>query len=398
MSNGNCYTVHAYSASGALLGLDGPESAGKPREGLTGHDAGQCLNIKSGHRRAEDGRAVRNTVRFFVVTEPNGRQTSHGRDRGRLVHYLSLTSAERYVFDIHAKATGKPAPWDPNRPGAVRAPQETAEPVKAPAPRTSATESPRSPRATVKTSTGAESVNATTAERLTVNADNAKGEPVYVKTLPERHPVHPGKTVREVFGHDGYWFTVPGDFPASLPDEFRVSRATYAVFQSPDVVPGALVWVVRGTNGSIARLGQSTESRRAAVREALEVQSRYRMMRAHSLVKTRAELNGRPVPAPVRVSAGDAGWVVHIRCACEDVTSPEDFPSVARAARDWIDADPGTPWELCPHSPGAFVTIAGIRYTITGPGRAGPYACLYGLTDDGHTGYMWLRDARDNTI
>jgi len=226
--------------------------------------------------------------------------------------------------------TGPERASTPDRPGTplviVRKGYDTAAEAEAPA-RVVAAEAPARATVTAPVSTGTERVTATTTERLTVSADSPTGEPVYVKTLPERHPVHPGKTVRDVFGHDGYWFTIPGDFPASLPNEFHLTRATYAVFQSPDVVPGALVWVARPTNGSVARLGQSVNSRREAVREALEVLSRCRMRRARLIIEDRAALNGRPKPAPVRVAAGDSGWVVHIRCVCEDVTCARTPPA-----------------------------------------------------------------------
>jgi len=481
------YTVHAFSASGALLGLDGVASAGQSRTGLTGDAAGKSLFVRTGFRA---GNKSRTRVRFYVVTDPCGYREAHGRPAGGgLVRYLPTSEGQRAAFamvdavwaaeedeepvkapeavDAEQKAADiaervRPLDADETRPATmfdpeltyyadgtavimrarnqersgvtfgmaddvatyafqavrwddggadlvaphvlhrvepVSAPQKAAEPVTAPAPRTSAAESPRGPRVTVKTSTGAERVNDTTPGRLTVGADNPKGEPVYVKTLPERHHVHRGRTVADVFGRDGYWFTVPGNFPASLPEEFYLSRTTLAVFQSPDVVPGALMWVVRETTGTAANLATSAESRRAAVRSALARLSTLRMKRARAIVENRAAINSRPAPAPVRVSAGDAGWVVHVRCACEHLDDAENFPSAASAARQWVNQDPGTPWELCAHSPRAFTSIAAIRYTITGTGRdATGEAVIAGMDDAGNASCLWLSGARENSL
>lgn len=412
------YTVHAYSASGALLGLTGPESAGKFAECPDGQAAGQLLFSKSGHRRADDGRAVRNTVRWFIVTAPDGRQTAHGRPRGSLVMYVGMSEGEREAFDVHAKHTGKPVPWDihrgPTGHEPVSAPQTAAEPVKVPAPRKAPAEPVSIPsqrpvpaesatagRVTVRTGngSGAHPVNATTVERLTVGSDNPKGEPVYVKRLPERHSSHGGKTVRDVFGHDGYWFTVPGEFPASLPDEFAITRQTFAVFQSPDVVRGALVWVVHhlwGRHG--VQRGTSTESRRLAVRAAVADYSRWAMNRAAEIIENRAAINSEPAPALVRVTAEGGAWVAHVKCAHGALSGAESFDSIESACTEWLDADPGTPWDLCAHSPRSFVTGgSGERYTVTGTGRGdgvktpAGFAVLHGMHDDGRTASVILR-------
>lgn len=409
-SKGNGYTVHLMNAAGDLLGLT-DTTAGQPVAELSGHDAGQILFTKTGFRMdADKGRAVRNRVRWFVVTSPDGRRTAHGRptdgqNAGGLVRYLDFSDGEREALTLHHEATGAGMPLDqlgkPYPAKGVSAPESDAEPVKAPAPRVSAAEAPRAPRATVKTSTGADRVGMTSVEMLTVGADNPTGEPVYVKTLPERHGMHGGKTVREVFGHDGYWFTIPGSFPASLPDEFHITRQTFAVFQSPDVVRGALVWVAhhlwrRERHG--IRRGTSTESRRMAVRAAVSDYSRWAMRRGAEILDNRAAINSQAPTAPVRVTAEGGAWIVHVHCLCGRLDGAESFASAREAASEWVDQDPGTPWALCAHSPAAFVTGgSGERYAVTGTGRGdgrktpAGFALLHGVHDDGRTASVPLR-------
>ncbi|MER5617678.1 hypothetical protein [Streptomyces sp. NPDC002215] len=112
-------------------------------------------------------------------------------------------------------------------------------------------------------------VNDTTTAHLTTRSDNDSGEPVYVRTLPDRHPVHPGTTTRDVFAHEGYWFTIPEDFPASVPAEHhKEGRTTYAVLRE-DIGAGLVRWSVMETDRRTAPVAVSTESRRTAVRHAV---------------------------------------------------------------------------------------------------------------------------------
>ncbi|AEM88841.1 hypothetical protein [Streptomyces violaceusniger] len=217
-----------------------------------------------------------------------------------------------------------------------------------------------------------ERVNDTTTEMLTVGADNAAGEPVYVRTLPERHSVHRGKTTADVFRREGYWFTVPGDFPASLPDSLHQSRETFAVFQSPDVVPGVWVWVVRAEGPSGRNLGASTESRRVAVRLALAALARLRTETAADIMATRRAIGLEEVP-PVRIAVTDGTWVLHVRCACDipEADAVGETATVGDAGE--LFADECDPWKLCQGSPRVlFFDDRTTRGRIVAHGARGP--------------------------
>ncbi|MFD8335511.1 hypothetical protein ACFV42_23055 [Streptomyces solisilvae] len=196
-----------------------------------------------------------------------------------------------------------------------------------------------------------ERVNDTTAETLSVDSGNRAGEPVYVRVLPARHPVHRGKTVMDVFGHEGYWFTVPGDFPASVPEHLHQTRETFAVFQSPNVVTGFPVWVVRAEGPSGRNLGTSTESRREAVRWAL-ANLAYRRAETARKIGDKRQAAGLPSVPPVRIAVSESGaWVLHVRCRCA-VPQREavgDASTVGGAAE--LFADDPAPWTLCAEAP-----------------------------------------------
>ncbi|MEU6070625.1 hypothetical protein ABZ864_40845 [Streptomyces sp. NPDC047082] len=210
-------------------------------------------------------------------------------------------------------------------------------------------------------------VNATTTEQLTIKTDNGGGEPLYVRTLPDRHNVHPGKTVLDVFRHDGYWFTVPGDFPACVPEEYHLTRATYAVFQSPEIVAGALVWVVRGTGADTRNLATSTESRRTAVRQALSRLASIRTERARQIMESRAASVNEDQPLiPVRVEANGGraegelpSYVLHVRCLCKRLPAQAAaYHQIGDAAADYLTGT-GDAWRFCESSPKQITTDTG---------------------------------------
>ena len=215
-------------------------------------------------------------------------------------------------------------------------------------------------------------VNHTTAEQLTIGSDNPSGEPVYVRVLPAQHPIHAGQTTEAVHRHEGYWFTVPADFPAALPGGLHQSRETFAVFQSPDIVAGALVWVVRSQGATARTLGTSTESRRAAVREALETLAYTRTEQAREIEAQQEPASLPPAPA-VRIAVSDDGaWVLHVRCSCPigpDETMG-DAPTVGDAAE--LFAGEPDPWGLCDRAPVSLRDDDGTPYAhITASGRRG---------------------------
>ncbi|MGW1871684.1 hypothetical protein [Streptomyces sp. NPDC001975] len=112
-TNPNGYTVHAFNAAGDVLGLDGPQSAGKAREGVDGQTAGQSLFIETGHRLEGNGLPVRDRIRWYVVTDHKARRhTCHGRPEGvepgtlgALVRYLEFSPAEWVALAMLEHAT-----------------------------------------------------------------------------------------------------------------------------------------------------------------------------------------------------------------------------------------------------------------------------------------------------
>ncbi|MEW1679325.1 hypothetical protein AB0O47_39660 [Streptomyces noursei] len=218
-----------------------------------------------------------------------------------------------------------------------------------------------------------ERVNETSTATLAVGVDNQRGEPVYVRTLPADHPVYAGKTTEEVFrGYGGSWFTVPGDFPATLAEEFQVERQTYAVYESADVVRGALVWVVREAFGARRIVGTSTESRRVAVREALSMVASERYNQAADIVKARSA-PVRQRSNVVRIAIEGGAWVLHVKCACviPEGDAVGESASVSEAAQAFATGTDA--WSLCGGSPRVLFTAdrTGTVGRITGHGARG---------------------------
>jgi hypothetical protein len=242
-----------------------------------------------------------------------------------------------------------------------------------------------------------ERVNDTTAAHLTTGSDDGTGEPVYVRSLPERHARHAGRTTRDVFGHEGYWFTIPADFPMSVPDEFHLARATYAVTRE-DLGAGLMAWKVWESADHRSPLATSIESRRAAVRHAVAKVANAREERVRKIVDARRSIGQQPVMA-VKVErttvAADPenDWRypdgvplirVHVSCGCTDL--PDQVAAFAHpsdvAASEYLDD--GAAWELCDRSPKHLTTDAGRgevlsygnRVCLTRDGGGDPYVMV----------------------
>ncbi|KNE80140.1 hypothetical protein AB0B04_32200 [Streptomyces xinghaiensis] len=242
-----------------------------------------------------------------------------------------------------------------------------------------------------------ERVNDTTAAHLATGTDEGTGEPVYVCSLPERHHSHAGRTTRDVFGREGYWFTIPGDFPTSVPDEFHLTRATYAVTHE-DLGAGLVAWKVWEAVDHRAPLATSTESRRVAVRHAVARMANEREERARRIIAERRAIGQQPVMA-VRVErttvAADPGnaWRtpdgaplirVHVRCGCTNLPDKvAEFPHPWDvAASEYLNQ--GAAWQLCERSPRHVTTDAGRgevlsygnRVSLSGDSSGDPYVMV----------------------
>jgi hypothetical protein len=178
---------------------------------------------------------------------------------------------------------------------------------------------------------------------------NAGDLPTLTADRP-RHRSDSHRTARELFGHEGQFFTVPGSFPDGLPDHIGFVPAVYAVLRTPNPATGTDEFTVRDVNGHRHILGTPDPDQETAIRNALSTLSEQRRDRAQRVEHNRVHILGlEPVP-PVRIGHTAQGvWMLHVRCSCPVVEGlAAHFEHVSRAAADWLDETPTTPWEICP--------------------------------------------------
>ncbi|WP_331732079.1 hypothetical protein OG613_47405 (plasmid) [Streptomyces sp. NBC_00015] len=182
---------------------------------------------------------------------------------------------------------------------------------------------------------------------------NAGELPRLTRTRPD-----PQHTVRELFGHDGQFFTVPDSFPGGLPDHITFAAvAYYAVLRAPNLDTGEDEFTVRDVDGR-RTIGEPAPEQDTSIRSALSALAERRRAHAQQVEHNRVHVLGLdPVP-PVRIGHTITGTcTVHIRCSCPQVEGlAAHYENVPLAAADWLDANPATTWELCPTSPARVIT------------------------------------------
>ncbi|MCX4826344.1 hypothetical protein OG883_42650 [Streptomyces sp. NBC_01142] len=184
-----------------------------------------------------------------------------------------------------------------------------------------------------------------------------------------RHRSSTHCTTRELFGHDGQFFTVPGTFPGGMPDHIGFTPAVYAVLRTPNLGTGEDEFTVRDVDGHRHTLGTPAPDRGTAVRSALSALADDRRAHAQRVEHNRVHILGlAPVP-PVRIGHIDTGTcVVPVRCSCLQVEGlAAHFEHVSLAAGNWLDETPTTPWEICPTSP----------TRVTAPSGSGPLTATF---------------------
>lgn len=185
--------------------------------------------------------------------------------------------------------------------------------------------------------------------------------------LPHLTTVRPGhrsdshSTTRDLFGHDGQFFTVPGTFPDGLPDHTGFTTVVCAVLRTPDLTTGADAFTVREVDRHRRPLGAPDADQDTAIRSALTAVAERRRAHARYVQHNRVHVLGLEPVSPVRVGHSTTGaCVLHVRCSCPHVEGrAAHFEHVSQAAADWLDETPTTPWELCSTSPTRITTPNG---------------------------------------
>ncbi|MFH8257868.1 hypothetical protein [Streptomyces roseolus] len=175
-------------------------------------------------------------------------------------------------------------------------------------------------------------------------------------------------TTRELFGHDGQFFAVPGTFPGGLPDHVGFTDAVYAVLHASNPATGEAEYSVRDVNGRRLALGTPAPDQDTAIRSALSALAEKRRAHAQLVEHNRVHILGLAASPPVRIGHTETGTcVVHIRCSCPDVEGlAAHYEHVSLAAGGWLDEVPTTPWKFCPTSPAQLITERGTgRLTST---------------------------------
>ncbi|MGW6203675.1 hypothetical protein ACWF9B_08515 [Streptomyces sp. NPDC055089] len=190
---------------------------------------------------------------------------------------------------------------------------------------------------------------------------NAGELPTLTTTRPGPRST-PAQTVRNLFGHDGQFFAVPGNFPSGLPDHITFADLVYyAILRIPNPDTDADEFTDRDVDGRHRTLGATAPDPDAALRSALSEVAANRRAHAQQVEHNRVHAGGlQPVP-PVRIGYTPTGTcTVHVRCACPQVEQlAAHFEHVSLATADWLDEIPTTPWALCPTSPNQVTTATG---------------------------------------
>ncbi|MGW3390542.1 hypothetical protein [Streptomyces cinereoruber] len=187
------------------------------------------------------------------------------------------------------------------------------------------------------------------------------GDLPHLTTERPHHRSATHRTTRELFGHDGQFFTVPGTFPVGLPDHIRFTSAVYAVLHAPNPVTGEAEFIVRDVDGHRLPLGTAAPDQATAIRSAVSALAEERRAHAQRVEHNRVHILGFVPTPPVRIGYTEAGTcVVHVRCSCPRVEGlAAHFEHVSLAADEWLDEATTTPWTFCPTSPTQVITEGG---------------------------------------
>ncbi|MFE1785285.1 hypothetical protein ACFW9F_22610 [Streptomyces sp. NPDC059506] len=226
---------------------------------------------------------------------------------------------------------------------------------------------------------------------------NAGDLPPLTPLRPNAHPSHPRRTVRDLFGHSGLFFTVPGTFPAGLPDHITHTDTVYAVVRIPDTTTDA--FVVHDVDGNRHRIGRPAPDCTAAIRSALTELATHRRRRAQQIEYNRIHVLGLEPAPPVRIGTSAGTCIVHTRCFCPHVEGlAAHFEHVSVAADDWLNEAPDTPWQFCPTSPQRITTpTASGRITRTCRTDQGTAAVEIEHDADGRRILVPLREVTNQT-
>ncbi|MGW6145663.1 hypothetical protein, partial [Streptomyces sp. NPDC055140] len=188
---------------------------------------------------------------------------------------------------------------------------------------------------------------------------NAGDLPLLTTSRPRPRSVSQ-QTVRELFGDDGQFFTVPDSFPGGLPDHIDFPAVVhYAVVRTPKPDTGENEFTAYDVDGR-RPLGRPAPDQDTAVRSALSALAERRQDHARQVEHNRVQIRGlEPVP-PVRIGYTETGTcIVHVRCSCPQVEGlAGHYEKVSLAADGWLDETPTTPWRFCRSSP-KRVTVPG---------------------------------------
>ncbi|MEU3639965.1 hypothetical protein AB0H23_27575 [Streptomyces albogriseolus] len=213
------------------------------------------------------------------------------------------------------------------------------------------------------------------------------GELPHLTTDRPRHRSATHRTTRELFGHDGKFFTVPGTFPGGLPDHIGFTPAVYAVLHAPNPATGEAEFIVRDVDGQRLTLGAPAPDQTAAIRSALSALAEDRRAHAQRVEHNRVHILGLAPTPPVRIGHTEADTcVVHVRCSCPQVEGlAAHYEHVSLAADGWLDEALTTPWKFCPTSPTQVITYSGTaRLTSTSRNDKGQAVVQVQHTDGRH--------------
>ncbi|MET8816555.1 hypothetical protein ABZW47_31725 [Streptomyces sp. NPDC004549] len=184
--------------------------------------------------------------------------------------------------------------------------------------------------------------------------------------LTAQRPRHGSpSTTRDLFGHDGQFFTVPGTFPDGLPDHIGFATVVYAVLRTPAPATGTDEYTVRDVDGHRRTLGTPGTDQDTAITNALSALAERRRAHARQVEHNRVHVLGLPPVPPVRIGHSTTGTcVLHVRCACPHVEGLAAHYEHVSLAADWLDETPTSAWEFCPTSP-TLVTTSNGRGRLT---------------------------------
>jgi hypothetical protein len=217
--------------------------------------------------------------------------------------------------------------------------------------------------------------------------------------LTDQHPRYADQTrqtVRNLFGCDGMFFTVPGTFPTGLPDHIGFLDTVYALLHTPEPATGTVLFIVRDADGNRHRLGHPAADSDTAVRSALFALADQRRAHARQVEHNRVHLLGLEPHPPVRIGHHNGAWIVHARCSCPYVEGlAAHFERVSLAADAWLNEDATTPWAFCPTS-ASRLTAGSVSGHITATGRADQGAATAEIERaDGHRTIVRLDEVTD---